>query len=178
MNPFVFVWRFFFSSSVFAPLSRRCCSTTSCDHRTRTQHKIQLQNHSTASSTSANTMELFAWDYDSTVQLNALVVVDEADDNDVMIQNEKREKKQHKIDGWLLSCQVTAKWAKIKAKHDYFPWQSIAGSLFCNTLWSLSHSSQPGTYLQAVGRLAHRITFECTRCTRATQHDTADEWPI
>lgn len=38
-------------------------------------------------------MELFAWDYDSTVQLNALVVVDEADDNDVMIQNEKREKK-------------------------------------------------------------------------------------
>lgn len=90
MNPFVFVWRFFFSSLVFVPLSQRCCSTTSCDHRTRTQHKIQLQNHSTASSTSTNTMELFAWDYDSTAQLHALVVVDDADDNDVMIQNEKK----------------------------------------------------------------------------------------
>lgn len=50
---------------------------------------------------------------------------------------ETKKKNEHKIDGWLLSCQVTAKWAEIKAKHD-FPRQSMERTRwFCNTLWSL-----------------------------------------
>lgn len=170
MNSFVLVYMtiFLFLIGLQCVLPFNDFTTVALAHHI----KFSFENHSTASSTSTNTMELFAWDYDNCWVLWSWSTK----------ATKKRKKNQHKIDGWLLSCQVTAKWAEIKAKHD-FPRQSIERTLCFATHFDLSsqHSSE-----SRLSRSAKNGETQCTRCTtrrtqmswkRSAEH-TRHEWPV